>query len=136
MKRWMIMVLFGAFLSVWLSGPAKSEAGANVNIGIQLPALAITAAPAMVVIPGSSAYVAPDVEVGLFFSNGYWYRPYQGGWYVSAEFNGPWGRVAIGSVPPAIIGYSRDSYESRDPHPMNGRGHGMGMGMMGMGGMR
>ncbi len=133
MKRWMIMVLLGAALSVGLLSPGKGDAGVNVNIGVQLPPLAITAAPPMVVIPGTYAYYAPDVQAGLFFYNGNWYRPYQGGWYSSVQFNGPWGSVAIGSVPPAIIGfYSPDGYESRDAYPMmNGRGHGMGMGMMG-----
>ncbi len=136
MRRWISIWLFVGCIAVSLLA-GTSEAAVNVGIGIALPQLAITAAPALVVIPGSSAYVAPEVEVGLFFSNGSWYRPYQGGWYVSAGYNGPWGSVAIGSVPPAIIGYSRDGYESRDAYPANGRGRGMGMGMMGRGmGMR
>jgi hypothetical protein len=136
MKRWMIIALFGTFFSMQLCYPGISHSKVNVNIAVQLPPLAITAAPAMVPIPGTYAYYAPDVQAGLFFCNGYWYRPYQGGWYTSVQFNGPWGSVAIGNVPSAIVGYvgyPRDGYGSTDANPMNGGRHGMGMGMMGMG---
>lgn len=128
MKKWVSTWSFVGFVAVLVLA-GKTEAGVNVGIGIALPPLAVTAAPALVVIPGSSAYVAPEVAAGLFFYNGSWYRPYQGGWYAAVQFNGPWGGVAIESVPPAITGYSPVGYERREEQPMPHRGHGMGMGM-------
>ncbi len=165
MKRGMInLVLIAAVLSAGgLINPVKSEARVDVNITIPLPGLGIAVPPAMIVVPGTYAYFAPDVETDLFFYHGYWYRPYQGEWYYSVEYNGPWGRVAIGNMPPPLInlppdyrnippGYERmpyhmvqrswrrweeerywDSYEKNDAHAMPHRGHG-GMGM-GMGHM-
>jgi hypothetical protein len=142
--------------------PVPGEAGVNLNITIPLPGLEIVAPPAMVVIPGTYAYYAPDVEADLFFYHGYWYRPYQGGWYYSLGYNGPWGRVTIGNVPPPLVNlrpdyrnipdrYGRmpygtvqrnwrqweeerywDSYERGDEQPAPRHGRGMGMGM-GMG---
>jgi hypothetical protein len=105
MKRRMIIVFFAAVLVCGgLIHPVKSEAGIHINIAIPLPGLVIPVPPALVVIPGTYAYVAPDVESDLFFYQGYWYRPYQGGWYASAEYNGPWGRVSIRNVPSPLIG--------------------------------
>jgi hypothetical protein len=104
MKRRMIVVLFSAFLCSGLVHPVKSDARININIDIPLPGLVIPAPPALVVIPGTSAYVAPDVESDLFFYQGCWYRPYQGAWYAAAEYNGHWGPVAIRNVPVPLIG--------------------------------
>lgn len=163
MKRGMIhIVLIAVVLSAGgLIYPVKSEARVDVNITIPLPGLGIAAPPAMVVIPGTYAYFAPDVEADLFFYRGYWYRPYRGEWYYSVEYSGPWGRVAIGNIPPPLIdlspgyrnvppGYERmpypmvkrnwrhweeerywGSYDRGDEHGMPHRGHGMGMGHMG-----
>jgi hypothetical protein len=138
--------------------PVKASAGVNINITIPLPWMVIVAPPAMIVIPGTYAYYAPDAEADLFFYHGYWYRPYQGGWYYSLRYNGPWGRVTIGNVPPPLVslrpgyrnvppGYERmpypvvqrywrqweeerywDSYQRCNEHPTPLRGHGMSMG--------
>lgn len=161
MKRRMVIVLLAGCLSVGLVYPLISNAGVNLNVTVLLPELGIAVPPAMVVIPGSYAYFAPDVEAELFFYRGYWYRPYRGEWYFSAEYNGAWGRVAIGNVPPPLInlppdyrnvppGYERmpyhmvkrnwrhweeerhwDSYEGRGRYARPHSGHGMGMGHMG-----
>ncbi len=159
MKRWTMTALFAAALfSGLIISPAKSNAEINLNVTIPLPGLGIAAPPAMMVIPGAYIYFAPDVETDLFFYRGYWYRPYRGEWYYSAEFSGPWGRVAIGNVPSPLVnlppdyrqvptGHERMPYgmvkknwkrweEERywdrgrdEKYPMRRRGRGMGMGM-------
>ena len=87
-----------------LLSPLKSNAEVNVNIAIPLPGLAISAPPAMIVIPGTYVYYPPDVGADIFFYHGYWYRPYRGQWFISAGYNGPWGTVAVGKVPRVVRG--------------------------------
>ncbi len=159
MKKWiMTAVVVGIFSGIMVF-PGKSDAEINLSVSIPLPGLGIVAPPAMMVIPGTYAYFAPDVSADLFFYRGYWYRPYQGEWYYSAEFNGPWGRLAIGNVPSPLVnlppdyrrvpsGYERMRYGTvkrnwrrweEERHWDSGRGwdgyasrrggHGMGMGM-------
>ncbi|HAM50502.1 MAG TPA: hypothetical protein DCP92_07315 [Nitrospiraceae bacterium] len=151
-------VASGLMLISGLSFPAKSNAEVSVNINIPLPGLVVGAPPAMVVIPGTCAYYPPDVDANIFFYRGYWYRPYGGHWFISAEYNGPWGSIAINSVPRVLINlppsyrrippyYKRmpygmvrkhwrtweeerhwDRYEDENPRGGHGMGRGMGMG--------
>ncbi len=104
MKRWLIVLLFGAvFMSVGIVSPGTSVAGIGLSVAIPLPGLGIAAPPALAVIAGTPVYFAPDVHAGLFFYHGNWYRPSNGEWYVSAQFGGPWGHVAIGNVPTPLV---------------------------------
>jgi hypothetical protein len=164
MKKRLLIACYlsGVFAVFGLFFPAAGNAEINVNIDIPLPGIVITGPPAMVVVPDTYVYFAPDVEADLFFYRGYWYRPYQGRWYISLGYNGPWGGIAIGNVPPALInlppdcrythpGHERmpygmvqrnwrtweeerhwDNYEGRDEHARPRHGQGMGRGM-GMG---
>ncbi len=107
MKRNVLLPLFaGAVIAASaLSSPLDSLAGVNVNVGINvpLPALEIAAPPAMVVIPGTYVYYAPDVSADIVFYHNCWYRPYGGRWYRAANYNGPWGFVAVNSVPAPVL---------------------------------
>ncbi len=98
----MALGLGSVLLLVNLILPLKSAAEVNVSITVPLPGLVIPAPPALVVIPGTYAYYPPDVSVDIFFYHGYWYRPYGGHWYVSRDYNGPWGGVAVERVPVAL----------------------------------
>jgi hypothetical protein len=163
MKRLLIACyLSGLFAVFGMFFPNAGTAGINVNINIPLPGIVIVGPPAMMVVPGAYVYFAPDVEADLFFYRGYWYRPSQGQWYISLQYNGPWGYAAVNSVPHALInlpknyryvppGYERmpykivkrnwraweekrhwDNYEGRDDEHANPR-QGHGMGRgMGM----
>ncbi len=98
---------FGIAAFLWILGlgiPVPGNAGVNVDITIPLPGLAIPAPPAMVVIQGTYVYYPPDVQANIFFYHGYWYRPYRGHWFISPEYNGPWGGIAIGRVPRPVLG--------------------------------
>ncbi len=102
----LVPLLAGAVITAAVSfSPLNSFAGVNVNVGINvpLPALEIGAPPAMVVIPGTYAYYAPDVDADIVFYHNYWYRPYGGRWYRATSYNGPWGFVAVGSVPGPLL---------------------------------
>ncbi len=92
MKKWMLMILFAVSLVTGgLFQAVNSDAGVNLNITIPLPGPEVGPPPPMVVVPGTYVYYAPYAGADLFFYHGYWYRPYQGGWYFSAEYNGPLG---------------------------------------------
>jgi hypothetical protein len=102
-KLFPLLAIGSLLLAGSLVSPPESFAEVNVNIGVGLPGLMISAPPAMVVIPGTYVYYPPDVGVDIFFYRGYWYRPYRGRWFISAEYNGPWGGIALGRVPRVLI---------------------------------
>jgi hypothetical protein len=56
---------------------------------VQPPSLVLPAPPALYVIPGTYAYFVADVDVDIFFYQGFWYRPHLGRWYRAYEYNGP-----------------------------------------------
>ncbi len=106
MKR-SFLILFSAILfgliTVALVAPGQSRAEVSVNITIPLPGPVIPAPPPLIVVPGTYVYYPPEVGVDIFFYHGYWYRPYNGGWYIGSGYNGPWRTVAPGRVPRAVI---------------------------------
>ena len=98
-----VFIVSGLITISGFNVPIRANAEVSVNINIPLPGLVISAPPAMMVIPGTYAYFSPDVDADIFFYHGYWYRPYGGQWFISAEYNGPWGSIAIKSVPSVLI---------------------------------
>ena len=88
MKRYLIaatlfLLPFGAFCATGAS------AEVNLNIGINLPmaGVMVSSSPDVVVISGTYVYFIPDAEEDVFFYHGYWYRPHQGHWYRSRNYN-------------------------------------------------
>jgi len=103
MKKWKSVLFFlGVVLCAFsiTPGNAFSDVDVQIGIGVPLPALVISAPPAVIVVPGTYVYFAPDVEVDLFFYGGYWYRPYGGIWYRAGVYNGPWVRI---NRPPGVL---------------------------------
>ncbi|MDD5712826.1 MAG: hypothetical protein PHY31_08750 [Smithellaceae bacterium] len=111
------IVFSAAIVGLVLAWAAIAPAEVKVNIGIGIPApavevnvglprLVIAAPPAMVVIPGTYVYFAPDVDADILFFDGYWYRPYRGGWFRASSYNGPWG--SIRTVPPVVMRLPKD----------------------------
>jgi len=86
-------LLLGAILLTLVSvSPVTAMAEVNVGIGISLPPIVIGGPPEVVVLPDTNGvYVVPYVEVDLFFWNGWWWRPYGGGWYRSRYYDRGWG---------------------------------------------
>ncbi len=93
----LIGMLFG------LGGTEVTVAGVNIGVNIGLPPLVLPAPPPMVVIPGTYVYAVPDVDVGILFYRGYWYRPYEGRWYRASAYNGPWAYIEFSRVPRVLI---------------------------------
>jgi len=112
MKR----LVFGTILSalaMFVSVPTM--AGVDVHIGISLPPpIVFQAPPYVIVLPDTNyVYVAPDMEVDIFFWNGMWWRPWEGRWYRSYYYDRDW--AYYNNVPPFYYdvdpgwrGYYRD----------------------------
>jgi hypothetical protein len=94
----------GMMLLIGMSYPSGATAGVNIGINIPPPPpLVIPAPPPMFVIPRTYIYFPPEVDVDIFFYQGYWYRPYQGYWYRSGTYNGKWVYITPERVPRALI---------------------------------
>jgi hypothetical protein len=88
MKKSIIGVLF---LGLAIMMPTPSMARVEIGISISLPPLiAYAGPPELVVIPGTYVYFAPDVDVSIYFYDGWWWRPWQGHWYRSRHYNSDW----------------------------------------------
>ncbi len=78
--------------------PTMAQVNINVSVGLPLPPPIVFAAPPeLIVIPATYVYVAPDIDVDLFFWNGWWWRPWQGRWYRSRHHDRGWAHY--GNVP-------------------------------------
>lgn len=109
-------VWFGTMLlALILVATAPAKAGVNVNIGISLPPpIAFPAPPEVIVVPDTNyVYAVPDLDVDLYFWNGWWWRFWEGRWYRSHYYDRGWGYYK--SVPrfyrnldPDWRGYYRD----------------------------
>ena len=113
-KVFLLLAFLGAMLLVPPGFVGNSSAGVNVNIGIGLPVapavvypapppVVVEAPPEMEVIPGTYVYYAPGVNVDLFFYHGFWWRPYEGRWYRSRGYRGPWAFIPVRRVPRPVF---------------------------------
>lgn len=66
------------------------------------PRVSFQGPPHLYNIPGSYVYVVADMDVGIFFYDGYWYRSYNNYWFRASYYNGSWLKVVIGNVPPRL----------------------------------
>ena len=68
----------------------------------------------LVVLPGTDIYAAPSVSAGLYFADGYWWRPWNNHWYRSRHYGSGWALVSTpyfySSIP---LGWHNDYYHSR-----------------------
>jgi hypothetical protein len=92
-EKTMKKLLFGIILLALVSVapiPTMAQVRVNVNIGLP-PPIVFAAPPELIVIPDTYVYVAPDIDVDLFFWNGWWWRLWEGRWYRSRYYNRGWG---------------------------------------------
>ena len=69
-------LLFGTILLALVSVvpmPTMAQVRINVNIGLP-PPIVFAAPPELIVIPETYVYVDPDIDVDLFFWDGWWWR--------------------------------------------------------------
>lgn len=64
-------------------------------------------------IQDTDAYYLPDPEVDIFFSLGRWYRRSGSSWSVGVSYRGPWGSIAVSSVPSVLVGLPPDFRATR-----------------------
>ncbi len=97
-----------AFMSLLFLG-FSSQSMAGIHIGVSIPpppVFVFSAPPEVVVIPGTYVYYCPDVDFDIFFYGGYWFRPYEGYWYRSVSYGGPW--VYIERPPSVLVSLPHD----------------------------
>ena len=82
--------------------------GVNVTVGANLPAFRFAEAPDVVVIPGTYVYMVPAIDIDILFFQGDWWRPYEGRWYRSRDYNGQWSYVEPDKIPRGIRTLPRD----------------------------
>jgi hypothetical protein len=98
--------------------PPRMAPAARVEVAFPAPPpLIIPAPPQLVLVPGTSLYVAPDIEGDIVFHQGFWWRPYSGHWYRAHSYRGPWEHIEHERVPPAIIGLPPGFRHQYRDHP-------------------
>ncbi len=72
--------------------PISSTSAVDVSIGVSLPPpMVFSAPPEVIVLPDTNdVYVAPDLDIDLFFWNGWWWRAWNGHWYRSHDYDRGW----------------------------------------------
>lgn len=99
-----LVFVMALFMSLALVQPCITDAEVNVDINISPPPFfPLPVPPAVVVIPGSYVYFVPDIDLDIFFYQGYWYRPHRNEWFRARDYNGPWAFVAPRRLPPPIL---------------------------------
>jgi hypothetical protein len=85
--------LAGTFLlALAIIVPIPVMAGISLDIRIPLPPPIVhEAAPAVIVLPDTDyVYVVPNIELDIFFWNGWWWREWEGYWYRSLHYSRGW----------------------------------------------
>jgi hypothetical protein len=96
---WLAWLFFA--VPALLPAPGSAQT-VEVRIGPP-PVYRFAAPPPVVVIPGTYAYVIPDVSVEIFFFSGYWYQQHKGHWFRARSYNGPWTFWPDNRVPRALV---------------------------------
>lgn len=81
------------FLLVVVLAPASALAGVHIDIRIPIPmspALLLPVPPSLVAIPSTNVYVVRGIQEDIFFSGGWWWRPWQNNWYRSRHYDRGW----------------------------------------------
>jgi len=119
MKKLFMATLLLA-LALVFTVPAMAGVDVNVNIGLPLPPpIFFPAPPALIVLPETDVYAVPDVDVDIFFYDGWWWRPWEGRWYRSRNYSSGWGHYRnVPSFFPRIHPGWRDDYRKQ-----NWKGH-------------
>ena len=108
-------LLFGTILlTLLLVFPIPTMARVDVDVSISLPPIVFSAPPLTVVIPETNVYAVPDSDVDIFFYGGWWWRPWQGRWYRSRNYDSGWAHYQ--SVPSFYRGIPsnwRNDYRER-----------------------
>lgn len=91
-------------------------AGGRFDVVRSSPPPLLASAPSeLVVLPGTDIYAAPGIGAGLYFTDGWWWRPWNGRWYRSRYYGGDWRLVSQApSFYRSIPHDWRDQYHRRE----------------------
>lgn len=84
---------FGAMvLALVIAMPFSAMAQIDISINIgPPPPVAFAGPPVVIPLPDTYyVYVVPDIDIEMFFWNGWWWRPWQGRWYRSRYYDRGW----------------------------------------------
>ncbi len=115
-------VLQSAALAACVLGGMQSAAFAQVSIGVGVAVpgvrigISVPAYPDLVPVPGFPVYYAPDLDVNLFFYNGFYWTFTNDAWYSSTWYNGPWYLVPPERVPDFILRVPVGFYRRPPPY--------------------
>jgi hypothetical protein len=105
------------FLALAIVVPVPSMAQVTIGVHVSLPPpIAFGAPPDVIALPDTNdVYVDPDIDVDLFFWNGWWWRLWQGRWYRSHYYDRSWAYYQkvpsfYFDVDPGWRGYYRDHH--------------------------
>jgi hypothetical protein len=108
-------LLFGTMLlALVMVVPIPTMAGVDIHVSFPLPPPIVFATPPeVVVIPETYVYVVPDIDIDLFFWNGWWWGLWEGRWYRSRYYDRGWAYYNYVpsfyfDVDPGWRGYYRD----------------------------
>ena len=88
MKKLISKILFLTFV---FFAPFSVMAGVSAHVNIPLPPpIIFPAPPEPVVIPETDIYAVPDFQEDIFFTAGWWWRPWNGRWYRSRYHDRGW----------------------------------------------
>jgi len=108
MKRMSLWIARLGLLFALVAPVSSAFARTSVSIGLQFgdryrgPDVYFRSAPRVVVVPGTRVYYVRDSDYDIYRSGRYWYYNYNGGWYRSRSYSGPWIYVGYTSVPREI----------------------------------
>jgi len=106
--RFNTLMLAALLAAVLVTTGTELMAGVNVNINFGPPTVVMAEPPAMVMIPRTQVYFAPDPQLDIFFYGGYWWSPQGDRWYRAQAYNGPWVFVERRYVPAPVYRVPRD----------------------------
>ncbi|MFQ5839442.1 MAG: hypothetical protein ACE5HK_01815 [Candidatus Methylomirabilales bacterium] len=67
------------------------------------PAVVVPVNPILIQIPGTEVYTIPKITATLYFFDGRWYYYYEGFWYTSRDYVGPWTHLPKAKVPSTVV---------------------------------
>ena len=108
-------LLVTLLLTAAVLAPVPATARVGVHVDISLPSISFNEPPDVVVIPGTYVYVVPDLDVDIYFYGGWWWRPWEGQWYRSRNYDSGWTPYRSApsfyrTVPPGWRHYYSDHY--------------------------
>lgn len=98
------LVMTVAFGATAPKASARTDVSINLRIGdpYRGPQLLFRDEPDVVVVPGTRVYYVRDYDYDLYRYGSYWYYNYDGGWYRSRRYKGPFTYVGYRAVPHSI----------------------------------